>query len=271
MAVAGLESRLTPSGCRHPRRAVQIRVLRGFEVIVGGRVLTLPRGVQRLLAFLALRRGALRRPYVSVTLWPEAREERAGANLRSVLWRLQGAGPRLVEATSTHVGLAAQVRVDLQQAVALAQGLVDTPRRLPSGSEAERLLGLDLLPDWFDEWVLMERERFRQLRLHSLESLCSALTGLGQFQRAVDVGMLAIAGDPLRESAHRMLICAHLAEGNRGEALLQFDRCRRLLKAELGVEPSPEIVNLIGFVVGADFRIGLEGRCSIGCPSGFAA
>ena len=38
----------------------------------------------------------------------------------------------------------------------------------------------ELLPDWYDDWVLLERERFRQLRLHALDALCDDLTRAGR-------------------------------------------------------------------------------------------
>jgi DNA-binding SARP family transcriptional activator len=49
----------------------------------------------------------------------------------------------------------------------------------------------------------------------------------------------------LRETAHRTLIEAHLAEGNWSEARRQFRRCERLLKEELGVEPAASMRRLV--------------------------
>ena len=57
--------------------------------------------------------------------------------------------------------------------------------------------------------------------------------------------MLALVGEPLRESAHRALVAFHLAEGNAAEALRQFRLCRRLLLEQLGVEPSPLMLELV--------------------------
>jgi Bacterial transcriptional activator domain len=78
-------------------------------------------------------------------------------------------------------------------------------------------------------------------------SLRSALwlTGAGRFGAAVQAGLAAVAGEPLRESAHRTLIRAHLAEGNPGEAVRQYHLYRRLLADELAIEPSPAIRGLV--------------------------
>jgi DNA-binding SARP family transcriptional activator len=105
----------------------------------------------------------------------------------------------------------------------------------------------DLLPDWYDDdWVIFERERFRQLRLRALDALCARHLGAGRHGQALEAGLLSLAGEPLRESAHRALIRVHLAEGNTVEALRQFRLCHRLLHDELGIEPTQQLLDLIG-------------------------
>jgi DNA-binding SARP family transcriptional activator len=103
----------------------------------------------------------------------------------------------------------------------------------------------ELLPDWYDDWVLIERERFRQLRLHALDAFCESLTADGRYAGAVEAGQAAVAAEPLRESAHRLLIRAHLAEGNRDDAIRQYCFFRDILEAELGLAPSPQIEELV--------------------------
>ena len=96
----------------------------------------------------------------------------------------------------------------------------------------------DLLPDWYDDWLQDEREGLRQTRLHALESLARRLSASGRHADAIQAALAAIRLEPLRETAHHTLIEIHLAEGNWSEACRQFQRCRRLLREELGVEPS---------------------------------
>ena len=67
------------------------------------------------------------------------------------------------------------------------------------------------------------------------------LTGAGRFAEAFELGLAALAGEPLRESAHRALVRVHLAEGNVGEAVRQYELCRSLLREKLGVEPSEQM------------------------------
>ena len=93
--------------------------------------------------------------------------------------------------------------------------------------------------------MLIEREQFRQLRLRALDAFCRRLTVAGRTGDALDAGLAALAGDALRESAHRALVCVHLAEGNVGEAIRQYRLCRRLLREQLGVAPSEQMEALL--------------------------
>jgi DNA-binding SARP family transcriptional activator len=225
-------------------KRVRVDLLGGFRLTRRGRPLHLPIGCQRLVALLALQATWLRRAHVAGTLWMEAPEERAGACLRSALWRIRRAESSLIEATSAELRLAPSVHVDVLELASLARGALEGSR-LADNSLGALVEAGDLLPDWDDEWVVTERERIRQLRLHALERLCEELTTQGRFGVAVETGLQAVAGDPLRESAHRVLIKAYLAEGNVAEATRQFGIYRRLAREELGVEPSSQAQDLV--------------------------
>jgi DNA-binding SARP family transcriptional activator len=225
------------------RDPVLLHLLDGFRLSRRGRELALPLSAQRLLAFLALQRRPVLRVYVAGSLWPDSTEDRAKASLRSALWRLQRTARTAVRTSPTH--LAADVRLDVDEVARLAQCCLAAGEELGE-ADAERLCGAgDLLPDWYDEWLGVERERFRQLRLHALDALCERRTAEGRFGEAVEAGLAAIASEPLRESAHRAVIGAHLAEGNVAEAMRQFDACRDLLHSRLGAEPSPRLRRLV--------------------------
>jgi DNA-binding SARP family transcriptional activator len=225
--------------------ARRLSLLGGFELRCAGHDVAVSRSGQRLLALLALQARPLERLWVAGTLWLDATEERAGASLRSALWRLpQPGGVAVVEASPTHLRLARDLDVDVHELAARARGL-ESPAGLPGPDVDPSALARDLLPDWYEDWVVLERERFRQLRLHALEALCRRLTQAGRFGAAVQAGLAAVAGEPLRESAHRTLIQAHLAEGNPGEAVRQYHLYRRLLAGELAIEPSAAIRELV--------------------------
>ena len=229
-----------------PRAETSLSLLNSFELRCDGRVVDLPLSAQRLLAFVALHEHPLLRVYVAGMLWTDASDERAGASLRSSLWRLNRPGHHLVDATSSRLHLAPEVDVDLHRAFALARRLLDGSAEAGELDGAETALGGDLLPDWYDEWLLFERERFRQLGLHALEALAERLARAGEIARALQAALAAVRAEPLRESAHRTLIRVHLAEGNRGEALRQYELCRRLLRERLGVAPTAQLDELVG-------------------------
>jgi DNA-binding SARP family transcriptional activator len=222
-----------------------VSLLTGFEVTCNGETVALPLSTQRLVAFLALRERPLLRVHVATMLWPDSTEERSGANLRSTLWRLRYEGRLLIEATSSRLRLAPTVQVDYRVATARARSLLD-PSSLHNVEQLdESAFAGDLLPDWYDDWVIYERERFRQLRLHALESAAERLVAAGRHGQAIQAAMVALSEEPLRESAHRIIARAHLAEGNLGEAILQYRRYRDALRQELEVEPSPLFEELI--------------------------
>jgi DNA-binding SARP family transcriptional activator len=228
--------------------AVRLHLLNGFLLTVDGSPVSLPVSVQRLVAFLAVQDRPLRRGFVAASLWMDSDETRAMACLRSALWRLRQPGCPMVEPRGSDLGLGPWVRVDLREALDLARRVLvlSGEEVLPGLGNAQ--LGLfvhDLLPDWYDEWATLERERFRQIRLHSLERMCELLSGAGLHGAAVLAGVLAVEGEPLRESAHRTLMRAYAAEGNTAEALRQYRCYRRLFRAELGVEPSVHMKALI--------------------------
>jgi DNA-binding SARP family transcriptional activator len=218
-----------------------LRLLSRFELSLRDRVISVPPGPQRLVTFLALHNGALPRGRVAGTLWPDVPVERANANLRASIWRIPVPCRPVVELSRQHIRLAPDVTVDLTAAIALARRLLDRSLRCNEEDlsvKAREELCSELLPTCYEEWVLVECERFHQLRLHALEALCERLTGTARFGEAVDAGLAAVCAEPLRESAHRVLIKAYLAEGNAGEAGRQYEIYRRFVRDELGVEPS---------------------------------
>jgi DNA-binding SARP family transcriptional activator len=221
-----------------------VRLIDGFELRVDDAPVELPPSAQRLIAYIGLNEHPVLRPRVAGVLWLDTSDRQALGNLRSVLWRLRRSGLGLIKSVGEQLALAPDVTVDVRLQIQLARE-VATGSDLPKGAMLEIEQGGELLPDWYDDWVLVERERYRQLRLHALERLCLELTKAGAYARAVDVGLLAIAQEPLRESGHRALIRVHLAEGNAGEALRQYHAYARAIHEELGLEPSRHMDELV--------------------------
>lgn len=234
---------MSPGATQTP---VRLELLGGFRLSIEEEVLPLPMNAQRLVAFLALRGQPLLRTFVGGSLWGEATDRRAGGSLRSALTRLRHPRYSLVALTSDHIELSPTVTVDVREGEALARRVLDPAQELDElAAMNEEVLSVDLLPDWTEDWVLMERESYHQLRLRALESLCWRLTEKGRFGQAVQAGLAAVSGEPLRESARLALIEAHLAEHNVAAALREYETFRELLHSELGRDPSEDMRALI--------------------------
>jgi DNA-binding SARP family transcriptional activator len=231
--------------------AVHLSLLGGFSLRVGATQLPITAGLQRPLALLALHHIPLRRDYVAGMLWAETTEERAHGSLRSMLWKLRFCGVPLVETRGDCLQLAPNVEVDLAEVTRLSRDLVAGGFAEESVQLLEPKCTRELLPGWYEDWVLVERERHRQLSLHALELLCEHLTQARRYGAAILAGLAAIDREPLRESAYRALIRTHLAESNAGEAIRQYRRYVELADRELGVAPSPTMRELIGPLVAA--------------------
>ena len=238
-------SRPATRGATTSAAPLELRLMNGFELLSGGKPISFPMSVQRLLAFLSFQGRPVQRVYVAGKLWLDVPEERAFASLRSALWRANQPGFRLVLAVNSQLALDPAVRIDLRDASAQAYRLIAGSADDDVTFAGFALTG-ELLPDWYDDWLLIEREKYRQLRLHALEALATQLTALARYGEAAETALTAIAGEPLRESAHRVLIRVHLAEGNPSEALRHYRLFRELLLTELGLEPSEQIAELVG-------------------------
>jgi DNA-binding SARP family transcriptional activator len=233
-----------------PSAQVNLSLLGSFELTSGGDSVSLPVPAQRLLAFIALRDRPVLRTHVAEMLWLDSTQRRACGSLRSALWRLRRPGLELVHVTSGRLRLEPRVVVDVRVLVAWARRVLDAPDgvdREPADLSRFRdpIFG-ELLPDWYDDWLVVERERLRELRVRALERVCERLTALRSFGPAIEAGRAAVYAAPLRESSHRCLIGAYLAEGNQAEALHEYRAYRDLLHDELALEPSSRMEELIG-------------------------
>jgi DNA-binding SARP family transcriptional activator len=224
--------------------SVQLILTRGFELRVDGRFVELPHSSERLLAFLALVARPVLRGYAAGSLWLDRSEERALANLRSALWRLRGSGADVVLTAGDRLALAPEVDVDVRELTAWARTVERAPEIDLARLDA-LLAAHELLTDWYDDWTVAERERFRNLRLHALETCCRRLAASGEQARAIEAGLAAVAEESLRESAQRALVAAYLAEGNVGEALRQYASFRDLIGRELALAPSPRMEAIV--------------------------
>ncbi|ARE77787.1 BTAD domain-containing putative transcriptional regulator [Streptomyces sp. NPDC059558] len=225
-----------------------IRLLDGFAVRCADRAVDVPPSGQRLVAYLALRIGAGRSAAAAV-LWPEVPDEKSQASLRTAVWRVNRAAPGLVVTRGIHVALAPDTVVDNREFTARIRRILrptagGQPPPVDEDGYAWLLRGGELLPGWYDEWVLLEQEHTRQLRLHALEAAAHRMAVHGSFAGALELAFEAVRLEPLRESASRAVIAVHQSEGNAVDAVRHYEWFRRLLDAELGLRPSAQLTAL---------------------------
>lgn len=243
--LAAPEVRLAP----HVRQVgSRVALLDGFRLTVGTAAIPVSGGAERLLAFMAMRRRAVGRLFVAGSLWADATEGHAYAALRSTLIRMNRACRDTLLVTPSSLELAPGVSVDLRDAQALAHRLLEAgPHAAADLSvQAVATLSSELLPLWYDDWILFEGEDWRQLRLHALEAVVDGLVEARRFGDATAAAGVVVRADPLRESAQTALIRVHLAEGNQSEAVHAFDRFSRLLRMDMGLAPTSGLRDLVG-------------------------
>lgn len=245
--------------------ASKLTLLGGFALTVGGHPIELPHSAERLVALVALHPEAVHRAAAMTRLWPDSPPKRAAASLRTALWqvRRRSAIP-ILEADQGRLRLSPLIEVDVHQQTKRARAMLPTGTP-PSTADVEGVAGIteavaalssELLPSWPDDWLLAAAERWNQVRLHALEAVSYQLLELGEYLPAIETALAAVALEPFRETAHRLLIEVHQAEGNTASAVRHYHRYRALLADELGVVPSDRMTRLVSAITGASAQAG---------------
>jgi DNA-binding SARP family transcriptional activator len=215
-------------------------------------------GMQGLVAFARLvidRHHAVSRDELAALLWPRKLPRAWDAALTSIVSKLRvllaKAGMKKSEVLSSALGcyqlhLPADAWVDTEAASA---GLHDAELLIRAGKRREaygpaqvayHISRRPFLASENADWVEQHREKLRTVHLRSCECLAEVYLGNSEPALAAEAAKEVIAVQPYRETAYRYLMQAHLATGNRAEALWVYERCRKLIVDELGVAPSPE-------------------------------
>jgi DNA-binding SARP family transcriptional activator len=245
--------------------AVRLRIycLGRFRLELDGAPLPLERFERAkalvLLKFLAAHRGRLMsRETLMEFLWPEADPRRARENLRVVLHTLRrGLEPEQErsEVSSFIVGRGEMLCLDSSPRI-----WVDTEEFTQRAYRAARLASQDRTEDAlgecqqatelyrgeymedepYSDWCLFERERLKEVYLDLLKRMASILSRQGDLESAIQTCRKAIGVDPLREELHRELMLLLWRTSRRGEALRQYEECKRVLQEEVGVGPARE-------------------------------
>ncbi len=221
----------------------------GFELRtpVGAPCTLSVRKAMGLLAYLALRpEQAQSREKLACLLWGDSPDAQARSSLRQVIATLRRIGSEdgapILRAESDMIALASgAVETDVAAFErAIAGG---TPEALDEAAglyRGELFEGLSVQAEAFDDWLMVERQRLREMALGALtRQLDRALSG-GGVEAGVRTALRLLALDPLQEPAHRALMQLYARQGRHTLALKQYQSCRAMLEQELGVLPEPE-------------------------------
>ena len=221
-----------------------------------------PRKAISLLAYLILHaERTLSRAALAEQFWPDLESEDARASLRRHLHRALSALP--IAAADRPWILADKVTVRWNAAAAME---IDTRayERLCDAGDRRAAVALyrgDYLEDFYEEWILPERERLRALQAANLIALVEERRRALDYPEAIAFAQALLRLDPLREDAIRRLMSLRFAAGDRSGALSDFDLFRRTLRDELAAEPMPETLALHEAIRNGDHSM-LERRAS---------
>ena len=242
---------------------LEIRLFGGLEIRQGDAPISgfISSKAPALLAYLVVTGQPHQRDALAALLWGEMSDADARNNLRQTLTNLRKLlEPNLIITRETvswntavpHTLDAAQFENHLQTSRAA------NSRRFACLADAAILYRGDFLagfyvrdaPD-FEEWMLAQRVRYRELALHTLHTLTEHHLSRGEYGRTIDSAPRLLALDAWREEAHRQLMLSQLRSGQRSAALAQYGTGRQLLDQELGVEPSAETKTLFSRIQAA--------------------
>src|SRR5438094_776339 len=231
----------------------RIELLGGLRAVQADRVVSRfqTQKIALLLAYLAYYpQRTHQREALMELLWPEC-ESHAGRNNLSVSlsWLRHQLEPLGVPAGAVLIADRASVRLNPE---AIATDVTEFQATLQAakhaGSSAERTEFLaravelypgELLPGYFEDWVLQERQWLAERYFEALGQLLAHLERAREFDRALDYARRGVSADPLREEAHRDLIRLLAAVGQPAAALRQYHELERLLKEQLDGTPEP--------------------------------
>lgn len=228
--------------------------------------------VQIFLAYLLLNRHRPHcREVLSGLFWAERDESQARRCLSTALWRLRQElepdgtqrGAFVVTTDSGEIGFNGRSDAYWLDIAAFEE---KTGRGLNAASaemgateaqqleEAAELYTGDLLEGFYDDWVLAHRERLRAQYIRCLDRLMRYHSRRQAYEQGIHYGRKILEMDPLREEIHRELIRLYEQNGERPQAVRQYQQCCQILTEEMDISPMPETQALYKQLIAANGR-----------------
>jgi DNA-binding SARP family transcriptional activator/predicted ATPase len=224
----------------------ELRVLGSPQFILSGQSVAELRSVksQAILCYLALNQRPFSRTALGDLLWPDKSEQEARVNLRQAIHHLQKAIPGVLDAQREAVSLAPDFSVTIDVAqfeTAVSAGTINDLETAVALYHGDLMAGFHLEDAYpFEAWLLLERERLRNLAVQALHDLTTYFAARRQTEKGIGYARQLLRLEPWLEEGHRALMRLLAWQGQYSVALKQYATCRKLLAEELGVEPAPE-------------------------------
>lgn len=230
---------------------LDIRLLGKFEIKRDGKTIDLSsRPAQGLFAYLVLTAGkAHRREKLAGMLWPDSTDESARDYLRHGLWKIRKA----IEASASKGKSISHIVTDdihvsfnPESTYLLDVATIKNIQEQAAAKELAAALSVydgELLPGFYDDWVLLEREHIQSVYEQKMARLISLLQDEQRWQDVLTWGEKWISLGQKPESAYRALMSAHAAKSDMSKVAAVYERCVRSLK-EFGIEPSEQTIRL---------------------------
>jgi WD40 repeat protein/basic membrane lipoprotein Med (substrate-binding protein (PBP1-ABC) superfamily)/DNA-binding SARP family transcriptional activator len=228
---------------------LRIYCLGQFRVQVDGQPVAIPsRPAQSLFAYLALHSGLVhRREKLAGLLWPDSTDENARAYLRQALWHIR----KTLETAG--VSWKHYLRIDELQVVFHEQAdiFLDTVHLLErNGEDVWSLADLieriqlykgELLPGFYDEWIILCREQLNAAYNQKMRLLLERLECAQKWDDLLYWSECWISFGQVPEPAFRGLMIAHAARGDQSALSAAFHRCEKAFEEDLGLPPPPDL------------------------------
>lgn len=205
--------------------------------------------IQLLIAYLLLNRErSCRRDEIAFCFWPDTTDRQARTNLRKLIYDTRkrvSIMDKLICVDDDSLQWQPLIPVSLdvkefEKALLAAAQMPDADSQHKTLKEAVDLYSADLLVGHYQDWILPERDRLRELHLNALEDLMDLSEEQGDLRCAIRYGHRLLRYDRLHESTYCALIRLYRLCGERGRAIEMYNACEKVLSQILSVHPSPQ-------------------------------
>lgn len=221
-----------------------LTLLGSWQIVRGGANFHVPLRQQRLITALAIY-GARPRSYLRGLLWPDSPEARAKESLRVSVHLISHQIPGLLVNGGPRLSLCEPLTVDLNQLRDRMEVLIGCRSSDLRPSDLVALRNAELLPGWYEDWILFEQSRLCHARLHAFHAIAGEALASCNYDVAVEAAEAALELEPLYESALQVLILALRKQGNNAYALQVFKKYETQLNEDVRIAPSEAIRALV--------------------------